>query len=67
MLSDKMTRQRVQAAGPKAGHDEINQHVLPTRNEGSDSKIEGQLDGYTKEVPEGGLLRTYEARAKGVK
>ena len=67
MLGDEMTRQRVQAASPKAGHDEIKQHALPTRNEGSDRKIEGQLDSYTEEVPVGGPLRAYEPRAEGVK
>ena len=67
MLSNEMTPQRVQAAGPKTGQDEIKQHAHPTRNEGSDSTIEGQLRSYTDEVPVGGFLRTYESRAKGVK
>ena len=56
VLSEEVTPQWVQAAGPKAGHDEIKQHVLSTRNEDSESKIEGQLDSYPKEVPVGGLL-----------
>jgi len=67
MLSDEMTRQRVQTPGPKARHNEVEQHALPTRDEGTDRKIEGQLGGYTEEVPVGGFLRAYESRAKRVK
>ena len=41
MFGDEMTRQRVQAASPKAGHNEIKQYMRSARNEGDDRKIEG--------------------------
>jgi hypothetical protein len=39
MFGDEVTRQRVQAASPKAGHDKIKQHAHSARNEDEDRNI----------------------------
>jgi hypothetical protein len=39
MFSNEMTRQRVQTASPEAGHDDIDEHVFPSRYIGRKQKI----------------------------
>jgi len=39
MFSNEMTRQWVQTTSPEAGHDEIDEHVLPSRYTGCKQKI----------------------------
>ena len=64
VLGDEVARERVQAAGEEAGHEQVDKRVLPTCRD--KDVVEDELRDEVREVPLREGLRAHEARAEGV-